>query len=80
MEKTGVCPNSGFYVATQSHWLESLPKMFQRDLHHYVVDGRDGCVELMAQSFKWREWLWIDGRREDAPLKGPVVAEGEGTE
>ena len=75
---SGYCPESGFYVATQSQWLESVPEFFQDGFHHYVVYGRDGHVELIARSFRWREWLWPDGHREGAPSKGPIIAEDEG--
>ncbi len=53
--ETGNCPDPGFYVAKQSAWLESLPLFFRQDFRHYVVDGRDGYVELIAREFKWRE-------------------------
>ncbi len=75
---TGLCPDSGFYFAAKSAWLASLPAFFHTNFRHYVVDGRDGYVELIASGFKWREWLWSDGHREDAPSKVPPVASGEG--
>lgn len=75
---TGHCPNSGFYVATKSAWLLSLQDSFQTDFRHYVIDGREGYVELIARRFSWREWLWIDSHREKAPSKGPVVGSGKG--
>lgn len=77
---TGSCPDSGFYVATQSAWLASVPEFYQKDFRHYVVDGRDGYVELIARRFKWREWLWEEGHREEAPSKGPVIGSAEGIE
>jgi len=76
--ETGRCPDPGFYVAKQSAWLEGLPGHFRPDFKQYVVDGRDGYVELIARRFRWREWLWDDGHRELAPAHGPVVGEGEG--
>lgn len=76
--ETGHCPWPDFYVATRSAWLEELPEHFRRHSRHYVVDGRDGYVELIAERFRWREWLWTGGLRELAPTKGPPVAEGEG--
>ena len=51
---------------------------FRPDFRHYVVDGRDGYVELIARQFRWREWLWTEGEREQAPARGSVVGEGEG--
>jgi len=77
--RTGYCPDSGFYVAKQSAWISSLQDSCEADDRHYVLDGRDGYVELIARYFRWWEWLWIDGHRELAPSKGPEVAEGEGT-
>ncbi len=57
-------------------WLESLPDWFRKDFRHYVVDARDGYVELIALGYRWREWPWAEGHREDAPTRGPVVGEG----
>lgn len=73
--KTGVCPNPNFYVAQRSAWLQSLPASVVSDFRHYV-DGSDGYVEVLAQSFEWRDWLWVGGHREHAPKDGPIVAEG----
>jgi hypothetical protein len=77
---TGLCPDSGFYVATESPWLQSLDEWFRNRCRHYVIVGRDGYIELIAQRFKWREWGWARGRREDAPEHGPIIGEGEGRE
>ena len=76
--ETGFCPNSGFYVATASEWLSRLGDSRKTDFQHYVVDGRDGYVELVARRFQWCEWLWIDSHREEAPSKGPIVDSGKG--
>ena len=78
--ETGNCPNSGFYVAKQSAWLRSLPDYYRQDFRHYVVDGRDGYVELIARQFKWREWVWTEGQRDllILPARSPVVGEGVG--
>ena len=53
--ETGVCSDSGFYFATESEWMESLPLLFRRDCRHFVLAGRDGYVELVAREYKWRE-------------------------
>ncbi len=74
----GHCPDPGFYVAMQSAWLDGLSNFFRRDFRHYVVDGRDGFVELIARRYRWREWHWHDGLRELAPSQGPVVGQGDG--
>jgi len=76
--KTGTYAFSGFYVARESAWLNSLAERYRSDSRHYVVDGREGYVELIAKGFKWREWLWAGGNRDDAVNTGPVIAEGEG--
>jgi len=77
---TGNCPDSGFYVARQSAWLATLPEFYQTECRHYVVDGRDGYAEVIASDFIWHEWLGLEGRRDDAPFKGPYFATGEGVE
>ena len=76
--RRGDCPDSGFYVAQESAWLSELPSDFREGYRHYVIDGRDGYVELVAQSFAWREWMWGRGERDDAANNGPVVRRGEG--
>ncbi len=73
---TGICPRSGFYVATESSWLRSLSEHYQTGFKHYVVSGRDGYVELIGKNYAWREWLWQDSHREDAPNRGSVIAQG----
>ena len=75
---TGLCPNPGFFVATESEWLSTLPDADQEGRQHYVVVGRDGYVELIAERFRWREWMWSDGRRDDVARLGPVVETGSG--
>lgn len=74
---TGFNPHSGFYVARESAWLISLPERFLQGSRHYVIDGRDGYVELIAAGYSWREWLWTNCHRDEAKT-GPAVAEGEG--
>jgi len=69
--RLGYCPNSGFWVAAQSSWLTELST---KQSHHYVVCGRDGYVELIAERYSWREWDWPDGVREDAASKPPVAS------
>jgi hypothetical protein len=76
--KTEVCPYSGFYVARKSTWLSSLPDCFRKDSWHYVIDGRDGYVELIANGYKWREMLWASAHGDGKFEAGPVIAEGEG--
>jgi hypothetical protein len=86
----GWCPDSGFYVVGESPWLttlehskqSSLHETLRKNLHHYVIDGRDGYVELIARKFRWSERVWhlpIDTEASSATL-GPIIAEGEGEE
>lgn len=75
---TGFCPDSGFYVARQSSWLLSIPELYQSNCRHYVVYGRDGHAELIAERYRWRAWKWDEFPTAD-PREGPIVAEGEGT-
>ena len=75
---TGLCPTPGFYVAMESEWLSSLPDSYHEGCHHYVVVGRDGYVELIAHRFRWREWLWTTGHRDDMAGLGAVVESGKG--
>ena len=55
--KTGVCPNPGFYIAESSDWLATVPDFFKQNCNHYLLDGRDGHVELIASQYRWSEWL-----------------------
>lgn len=55
--KTGICPNSGFHVAERSDWLESVPEFYRQHCNHYLLDGRDGHVELLASKYRWAEWV-----------------------
>src|SRR5579859_5986102 len=67
-QRSGYWPDSGLYVAVTSAWLSNLPE-YQSRYKHYVVSGRNGYVELIAQDYSWREWLWVDSDREEAPNK-----------
>lgn len=73
----GHCPDSGFYVAQSSDWLSTLPEFCQR-FRHYVLDGHDGYVELIAERFAWQEWSWNHGERDDAPANGSMLGSGTG--
>ncbi|UJB68236.1 hypothetical protein HRE53_16840 [Acaryochloris sp. 'Moss Beach'] len=75
-QRTGNCPDSGFYVAKQSEWLSALAPLFRENFQHYVVDGRDGYVELIAHHFAWKEWIWDQSWEEAA--NASVMSSGEG--
>jgi hypothetical protein len=76
-KRCGYCPRSGMWIATQSAWVGDDVLARTR---HYVVCGRDGYVELIARSYSWREWLWVDGHREGVPGTEPVIASGMATD
>jgi hypothetical protein len=78
--ETGICPHPDFYVATSSDWLAGTPYCTDEKTRHYVLHGRDGFIEILAERFAWREWLWTDGEREEAPRTGSVAATGAGIE
>ena len=78
--ETGTCPDSGFYVATQSDWLSSARMVIAEAPKHYVLVGRDVYMEVIADSFSWQEWLWPDGHRENNLGTRDVVGSGRGTE
>jgi hypothetical protein len=76
--ETGFAPSPGFYVAKESDWLDSISP--NRALRHYVVDGRGGYAEVLAEKFAWRELLWTWGHRESLSDDYDVVGSGEGVE
>jgi len=75
-ETKGICLNSGFYYAIESDWLDSLK--LRDGFRHYVVDDRDGYVELIAQSFTWKEWIWMAGHRDDVVKTSEAINTGKG--
>lgn len=62
---TGICPEPHFYFSTDSTWLRSERESWayrQRgriepgDAIHFVLNGRDGYVEVIAAGYAWRAW------------------------
>lgn len=80
--RTGLCPYSGFYVATQSTWLSEVQEQrrwpWAKELRHYVLVGRDNYIEVLARGFAWREWIWLGGEREQFTNPDDVVESGQG--
>ncbi|HEV2296585.1 MAG TPA: hypothetical protein VGR35_22265 [Tepidisphaeraceae bacterium] len=76
--EVGICPRSGFWVAKRSAWMDVLPDFFRRDFRHFIVDGRDGYVELIARRFAWRARAAAEVEHESDPTRWPVVDQGEG--
>ncbi len=71
---TGICPDSGFYVASQSDWLESVPDFYRQRCKHYLFDGRDGHVELLASQYRWTEWIVAENNKLEWSDVWPVVS------
>ena len=77
---TGVFPDPGFFVARQSDWLDSLPSRIRENRRHYVLDGRDGYAEVIADKFTWKEWIWNRGESIEQLMHRAPDERGEGTE
>jgi hypothetical protein len=63
--ETGTCPDPSFYFSTDTAWLEAERSSWaarQRtnrgpeDAVHFLLDGRDGYVEVVASGFTWQAW------------------------
>lgn len=63
--RTGICPDPWFYYSKDSAWLRSESDAWahrQRGLYgpedavHFLLDGRDGYIEILATGFSWRAW------------------------
>lgn len=76
--RTGTCPDPRFYFSTDSRWLERDKRSWaarQRtdrgpdDAVHFLLDGRDGYVEILAAGFTWRAW------HQGKPLRSEVSGE-----
>lgn len=76
-ERDGLCPESGFWVAAEPFEIDPRAR---RPRHHYVVEGRNGYIELFAEAYSWKEWIWKDINREEVPASSPVVATGSSSD
>jgi hypothetical protein len=63
--RTGICSDPWLYYSTDSAWLLSERDAWahrQRgrygagDAVHFLLDGRDGYLEILATGFTWRAW------------------------
>lgn len=63
--RTGVCPDPGFYFSTATKWIDeerqSWTQRQRADLRpeevvHFLLNGRDGYIEILAAGFTWRAW------------------------
>ncbi len=75
--REGICPDPKFYYASESDWLMSL-NVPGDGFKHYVIDDRDGYVELISTGYSWKEWLWIEGHINDVPTNSDVAFSGVG--
>ena len=66
---------SMFYCVMHSDWIANLPSHFSNHVH-YILDGRDGCIEIAATGYNWREWIWPTGVTLAAVLTGEPFATG----
>jgi hypothetical protein len=82
--RTGVCPDPGFYFSTDTKWIKAEQRSWatrqRRDLRpqevvHFLLDGRDGYIEILAAGFTWRAWHQGDPRLSD--VSGVPVDSGE---
>ncbi len=71
-----VCPDPKFYRLLHSPWIAELPSLFARH-RHYILDGRDGCIEIAAERYNWCEWNWPVGVSLESALATAPNARGE---
>jgi len=70
------CPDPQFYRVLNSDWIHGLSSHFV-DHRHYILDGRDGCIEVAAERYTWREWIWSAGEPLETSLADKPFATGE---
>jgi hypothetical protein len=82
--RTGVCPDPGFYFSTDTKWIDTEQQSWterqRADLRpgeavHFLLDGRDGYIEILAASFTWRAWQ--HGKPLLSDVSGDPVSSGE---
>jgi hypothetical protein len=82
--RAGTCPDPSFYFSADSRWLQSerhswaaRQRMSRRpeDAVHFLLDGRDGYIEILASGFSWRAWR--PGRPMGRAVSGEPVMSGE---
>jgi hypothetical protein len=85
--RTGICPDPGFYFSTDSEWLVANRASWasrQRtskghaEAVHFLLDGRDGYVEILASGFIWH--AWPRGRPRVNEVSGEPVMSGRWTD
>jgi hypothetical protein len=79
--QTGVCPDPRFYFSRDSRWLEAERQRNGAALRaatHFVLDGRDGYVEILAAGFTWQAWR--PGRPRLNEVSGEPIMTGRWTD
>ena len=81
---SGVCPDPYVYFTTDSPWLDRERGSWaarQRTNHgpedavHFLLNGRDGYIEILASNFSWR--AWTPGHPRLNEVSGPPLMSGE---
>jgi hypothetical protein len=82
--RTGLCPDPGFYFSANTTWLETeRPSWTARqrghprpdEVIHFLLDGRDGYIEIFAVGFTWR--AWHQGHPRLSAVSGDPVISGQ---
>jgi hypothetical protein len=85
--RTGVCPDPSFYFSTDSTWLEAERQSWSErqrsgrpseDAVHFLLDGRDGYVEVLASGFTWD--AWPEGHPRQNLVPGAPIRRGRWTD
>lgn len=80
--RTGWCPDPGVYHSNNSAWLaderdgwadRQRSDRTAADVVRFIVDGRDGFVEVMAAGFAWTTFSQATGPRIDP---GEILSTG----
>ena len=72
------CPDPQFYRVLNSDWIPALPSHFVHH-QHYIIDGRDGCIEVAAERYTWFEWAWPTNATVEEVRASKPYATGEET-
>jgi hypothetical protein len=82
--RTGICPDPSFYFSADSRWLQTerlswaarqRTSLRPEDAVHFLLNGRDGYIEILASGFSWRAWR--PGRPLRSAVSGEPVMSGE---
>jgi hypothetical protein len=89
--RTERCPDPGFYFSTDTTWLarsrhswaaRQRTNRSPQDAFHFLLDGRDGYLEILAAGFTWKAWEQGHPKLSDVtgtPILGATWGEPETT-